>query len=127
LVAALIGGLLGTIVGLVPGSGPASGAASLLPLTYVFDPLTGMMLIAAMFYGIMYGGSWTSILLTIPGDPASGLPRFRGYSMAEPARVWALPLLLRLSVVPVAWWCSVWWRNPLLRLRWYLVRPNILL
>lgn len=86
LVAALIGALLGTIMGLVPGIGPVSGAAILLPLTYVFDPLTGMIVIAGMFYGIMYGGSTTSILLNIPGDAPSVVSAFEGYPMARRGR-----------------------------------------
>lgn len=86
LVAAFVGALLGTIMGLVPGIGPVSGAAILLPLTYVFDPLTGMIVIAGMFYGIMYGGSTTSILLNIPGDAPSVVSAFEGYPLAQRGR-----------------------------------------
>src|SRR5699024_10204114 len=86
LVAALIGALLGTIMGLVPGIGPVSGAAILLPLTYVFDPLTGMIVIAGLFYGIMYGGSTMSILLNIPGGAPSVVSAFEGYPMARRGR-----------------------------------------
>lgn len=86
LLAALVGALLGTIMGLIPGVGPVSGAAILLPLTYVFDPLTGMIVIAGMFYGIMYGGSTTSILLNIPGDAPSVVSAFEGYPLAQSGR-----------------------------------------
>lgn len=86
LIAALVGALLGTIMGLIPGIGPVSGAAILLPLTYVFDPLTGMIVIAGMFYGIMYGGSTTSVLLNIPGDAPSVVSAFEGYPLAQAGR-----------------------------------------
>ncbi|GAB3194389.1 tripartite tricarboxylate transporter permease [Nesterenkonia suensis] len=86
LLAALAGALLGTIMGLVPGIGPVSGAAILLPLTYVFDPLTGMIVIAGMFYGIMYGGSTTAILLNIPGEAPSVVSALEGYPLAQQGR-----------------------------------------
>ncbi|GAA1825041.1 tripartite tricarboxylate transporter permease [Nesterenkonia flava] len=86
LLAALVGALLGTIMGLVPGIGPVSGAAILLPLTYVFDPLTGMIVIAGMFYGIMYGGSTTSVLLNMPGEAPSVVAAFEGYPLAQQGR-----------------------------------------
>src|SRR5690625_7992059 len=86
LIAALVGALLGTVMGLVPGIGPVSGAAILLPLTYVFDPLTGMIVIDGMFYGIMYGGSTTSILLNIPGDAPSVVSAFEVYPIARRGR-----------------------------------------
>lgn len=86
LLAALVGALLGTIMGLVPGIGPVTGAAILLPLTYVFDPLTGMIVIAGMFYGIMYGGSTTSVLLNMPGEAPSVVASFEGYPLAKQGR-----------------------------------------
>src|SRR5699024_3035911 len=86
LIAALVGALLGTVMGLMAGIGPASGAAILLPLTYVFDPLTGIIVIAGMFYGITYGGSTTSVLLHIPGDAPSVVSAFEGYPLAQSGR-----------------------------------------
>lgn len=86
LIAAFAGALIGTVMGLVPGIGPVTGAAILLPLTYVFDPLTGMIIIAGMFYGIMYGGSTTSILLNIPGDSGSVVSSFEGYPLSLQGR-----------------------------------------
>lgn len=86
LLAAAVGALLGTVLGLVPGIGPVSGAAILLPLTYVFDPLTGMIVIAGMFYGIMYGGSTTAILLNIPGEAPSVVSALEGYPLAQQGR-----------------------------------------
>src|SRR5699024_10347463 len=82
LIAALVGALLGTVMGLVPGIGPVSGAAILLPLTYVFDPLTGMIVIA----GMLYGGSTTSVLLKLPGDAPSVVSAFEGYPLAQSGR-----------------------------------------
>ena len=58
----------------------------LAPLTYVFDPLTGMIVISGMFYGIMYGGSTTSVLLNIPGDAPSVVSAFEGYPLARAGR-----------------------------------------
>lgn len=84
--AALSGAFLGTIMGLIPGIGPVTGAAILLPLTYVFDPLTGLIVIAGMFYGIMYGGSTTAILLNIPGEAPSVVSSFEGYPMSQQGR-----------------------------------------
>src|SRR5699024_558117 len=78
LIAALVGALLGTIMGVVPGIGPVCGAAILLPLTYVFDPLTVMFVIGVMFYGITYAGSTTAVPLNIPGAAPSVGSAFEG-------------------------------------------------
>src|SRR5690625_92268 len=86
LIAALVDALLVRIMCLVPGISPVSGAAILLPLTYLFAPLTGMIVIAGMFYGIMYGGLTTSVLLNIPGDAPSVVSAFEGYPLAKSGR-----------------------------------------
>lgn len=64
----IIGGFLGTIVGMLPGLGPATAVAVLIPITFGMDPISAVILMAAIYYGAMYGGSRSSILLNTPGD-----------------------------------------------------------
>jgi putative tricarboxylic transport membrane protein len=66
-----LGAVIGTIIGILPGLGPLGTMALLLSLTYGFDPTAGMILFAGIYFGAMYGGSTTSILLNIPGEAAS--------------------------------------------------------
>ena len=68
---ALFGVFIGTAVGVLPGIGPAMTVALLLPLTYTLDPTGALILFAGIYYGGMYGGSTTSILLNTPGESAS--------------------------------------------------------
>jgi putative tricarboxylic transport membrane protein len=68
---ALIGVTLGTAVGVLPGIGPALTVALLLPVTYKLDPAGSLIMFAGIYYGGMYGGSTTSILLNTPGESAS--------------------------------------------------------
>ena len=68
---ALIGVTLGTAVGVLPGIGPALTVALLLPVTYGLDPAGSLIMFAGIYYGGMYGGSTTSILLNTPGESAS--------------------------------------------------------
>ncbi len=68
---AAIGVLLGTFVGVLPGIGPAMAVALLLPITYGLDVTEAMVIFAGIYYGGMYGGSTTSILLNTPGESAS--------------------------------------------------------
>ena len=68
---ALIGVLLGTAVGVLPGIGPALTVALLLPVTYKLDPGGSLIMFAGIYYGGMYGGSTTAILINTPGESAS--------------------------------------------------------
>ncbi|MER6941682.1 tripartite tricarboxylate transporter permease [Nocardioides sp. NPDC000441] len=68
---AAIGVLLGTFVGVLPGIGPAMAIALLLPVTYRLEPTSAFIMFAGLYYGGMYGGSTTSILLNTPGESAS--------------------------------------------------------
>jgi putative tricarboxylic transport membrane protein len=86
LLLALIGVTLGTLVGVLPGVGPAVTVALLLPLTYKFDPIGGLVLFAGIYYGGMYGGSTTSILLNVPGESASVPTTMEGFPMAKKGR-----------------------------------------
>ena len=83
---ALIGSVLGTLVGVLPGLGPTSGIAILLPLTSVLPPTPAIIMLAAIYYGAMYGGSTTAILVNIPGEVASVVTTLDGYQMARQGR-----------------------------------------
>ena len=82
-----LGALFGTAIGVLPGLGPAATIALLLPVTYAIDsPVTAIILMAGIFYGSMYGGSTTSILLNLPGEAASVVTCIDGYQMARKGR-----------------------------------------
>jgi putative tricarboxylic transport membrane protein len=82
-----IGAVLGTAVGVLPGLGPAATISLLLPLTYALgSPLTSIIMMAGIYYGAMYGGSTTSILLNMPGEAASVVTCIDGYQMAKKGR-----------------------------------------
>ncbi len=81
-----LGAVIGTIVGILPGLGPLGTMALLLSLTYGMDPVSGMILFAGIYFGAMYGGSTTSILLNIPGEAASVVTVLEGYKMARRGR-----------------------------------------
>ncbi|MCZ8333055.1 MAG: tripartite tricarboxylate transporter permease [Rhodobacteraceae bacterium] len=83
---ALIGVTLGTAVGVLPGIGPALTVALLLPVTYGLDPAGSLIMFAGIYYGGMYGGSTTSILLNTPGESASVITALEGNKMARSGR-----------------------------------------
>src|SRR6187455_1859793 len=83
---AVIGVILGTAVGVLPGIGPAMTVALLLPLTYDLEPTQSFILFAGIYYGGMYGGSTTSILLNTPGESASVMTAIEGNKMAKRGR-----------------------------------------
>ena len=83
---AAIGALVGTLVGVLPGLGPTSAIAILLPLTTVLGPVQGIIMLAGIYYGAMYGGSTTAILLNIPGEAASVPTCLDGYPLARQGR-----------------------------------------
>ena len=83
---ALIGVTLGTAVGVLPGIGPALTVALLLPVTYKLDPAGSLIMFAGIYYGGMYGGSTTSILLNTPGESASIVTALEGNKMAKAGR-----------------------------------------
>src|SRR5512136_3392495 len=85
-----LGAVLGTAVGVLPGLGPAATIALLLPIAYAIEsPVTAIILMAGIFYGSMYGGSTTSILLNLPGEAASVVTCIDGYQMAKKGRAGA--------------------------------------
>ena len=83
---ALIGCLIGTMVGVLPGVGPLAGISMLLPTTFGLNPASAIILLAGIYYGAMYGGSTTSILMRIPGEAASVMTCIDGYAMAQKGR-----------------------------------------
>ena len=83
---ALAGVTLGTAVGVLPGIGPALTVALLLPVTFSLDPTSAFIMFGGIYYGAMYGGSTTSILLNTPGETASIATAMDGYQMARKGR-----------------------------------------
>jgi putative tricarboxylic transport membrane protein len=86
LVLCFIGCLLGTFVGVLPGLGPAATLSLLLPLTLKFPPESAIIMLAGIYYGTMYGGSTTSILINVPGEASSVVTCLDGYRMAQKGR-----------------------------------------
>ena len=80
---AFVGVTLGTAVGILPGIGPAMTVAILLPITFSFDPVTAFILFAGIYYGGMYGGAVTSILLNTPGETGSMMTAIQGNLLAR--------------------------------------------
>jgi putative tricarboxylic transport membrane protein len=86
LIYAFVGCLFGTLVGMLPGVGPLTGISLLLPVTYGLSPTVAMVMLAGVYYGAMYGGSTTSILMRIPGEAASVMTCVDGYAMTQQGR-----------------------------------------
>ncbi|NJO36083.1 MAG: tripartite tricarboxylate transporter permease, partial [Rhodospirillales bacterium] len=82
----LVGVTVGTAIGVLPGLGPALTIALLLPLTYKVDATAAFILFAGIYYGAMYGGSTTSILLNTPGESGSIITAIEGNLMARQGR-----------------------------------------
>ena len=87
--AALVGALLGTVVGVLPGLGPMGAMAMLLSFTVALKAETALIILAGIYYGAMYGGSTTSILMNVPGESASVMTCLDGYQMARRGRAGA--------------------------------------
>lgn len=96
LVYLLVGAMVGMIVGVIPGFGPSAGLAILLPMTFGMDPTGAIMMLAAIYYGAMYGGTITSILLNTPGESATVASTFDGFPLAKNGR--AGPALVMQAV-----------------------------
>ncbi len=86
LIYCFFGVLIGTLVGVLPGLGPAAAIAMLLPSTFHATPVSGTIMLAGIYYGAMYGGSTTSILVNIPGEVASVITCLDGHQMALKGR-----------------------------------------
>jgi TctA family transporter len=81
-----VGALLGTLIGVLPGIGPLGAIAMLLPVTFQFEPVTALIMLAGIYYGAQYGGSTTSILVNLPGETSSVVTCLDGHQMARNGR-----------------------------------------
>jgi len=86
LVYAFVGCVIGTLVGMLPGVGPLAGISLLLPASFGMSATTAIVMLAGIYYGAMYGGSTTSILMRIPGEAASVMTCIDGYAMTRKGR-----------------------------------------
>lgn len=88
LMLALIGCFVGTIIGCLPGLGPSNGVALLIPISFSMglDAISALVLLTSVYYGAMYGGRISSILLNIPGDEPAMMTTLDGYPMAKQGR-----------------------------------------
>ncbi|MBL8930670.1 MAG: tripartite tricarboxylate transporter permease [Kineosporiaceae bacterium] len=82
----LVGCVLGTAIGVLPGIGPTATIALLLPITFNFDPVSSIIMLAGIYYGAQYGGSTTAILLNLPGETSAAVTAIDGYQMARKGR-----------------------------------------
>ncbi len=81
-----LGVLVGMVIGVMPGLGPSAGIAILLPLTFGLEPTSAIVMLAAIYYGAMYGGTITSVLINTPGESATVASTFDGYPLARKGR-----------------------------------------
>ena len=86
---ALAGCMIGTMVGVLPGIGPSAATAILIPVTFVLAPTPAIIMLAAIYYGAMFGGTITSVLVNVPGEAASAVTCLDGYQMARNGRAGA--------------------------------------
>ena len=84
-----VGTLLGTLIGVLPGIGPLATISILLPVTFQFQPVTALIMLAGIYYGAQYGGSTTSILVNLPGETSSIVTCLDGHQMARNGRAGA--------------------------------------
>jgi len=87
--ACFVGVFVGTLIGVLPGIGPVATMSLLLPVTFAMSPTAAIIMMAGIYYGAMYGGSTTSILVNIPGEAASVVTCLDGYRMARQGRAGA--------------------------------------
>jgi len=86
---ALVGVTIGQLIGVLPGIGPPAGVALLLPLTFGMNPTSAMIMFAGIYYGAMYGGTITSVLINVPGEASSVMTTLDGYQLALQGRAGA--------------------------------------
>src|SRR5215470_14260135 len=82
----LVGTFIGTMISHLPGIGPSAGIALLIPVTFGMDPPSALMMLVGIYYGCMYGGAVTAILLNTPGDAAAVMTVLDGYPLARAGR-----------------------------------------
>jgi putative tricarboxylic transport membrane protein len=93
----LLGVFIGTMISHLPGIGPSAGIALLIPVTFGMDPATALMMLAGIYYGCMYGGAVTAILLNTPGDAAAVMTVLDGYPLARQGRAGAALAIAAVS------------------------------
>ena len=81
-----LGVVAGAVIGALPGLGPSTGLAILMPITFGINPTAGIILLAGIYYGAMYGGAITAVLLGVPGDSAAVMTTLDGYPLAQQGR-----------------------------------------
>jgi TctA family transporter len=86
---ALLGALIGTLIGVLPGIGPLATLSMLLPITFYLEPITALIMLAAIYYGAQYGGSTTAILVNLPGESSAVVTCIDGHQMARQGRAGA--------------------------------------
>jgi len=94
---AFVGVLLGTLVGVLPGIGPVATISMLLPITYALSPVTGLIMLAGIYYGAQYGGSTTAILVNLPGESSSVVTTLDGHKMAQKGQAGAALVIAALG------------------------------
>lgn len=99
--ACLAGVIIGTVTGVLPGIGPTGAMALLLPLSFGMEAGTGLIMLSGVYYGAMYGGSTTSILVNVPGEVTSIVTCLDGYQMAKKGRAGAA-----LTVAAIGSWVA---------------------
>ena len=85
----LLGVTFGMLIGVLPGIGPAAGTAILLPLTFGLAPISAIIMLSGIYYGAMYGGTITSVLINTPGEAASAITCLDGFPLARQGRAGA--------------------------------------
>src|SRR5262244_1301948 len=83
---AFVGCMVGTLIGVLPGIGPIATITMLLPITFSFDPVGALIMLAGIYYGAQYGGSTTAILVNIPGEVTAIVTTLDGHQMARQGR-----------------------------------------
>ncbi len=86
LLVVMLGVIVGTVIGALPGIGPVAGLSILIPLAFGMDPTSAMILMCGVYYGCMYGGTITSVLMNVPGESSSIMTYLDGYAMAQKGR-----------------------------------------
>src|ERR1700755_3308548 len=93
----LFGVFIGTMISHLPGIGPSAGIALLIPVTFGMDPISALMMLTGIYYGCMYGGAVTAILLNTPGDAAAVMTTLDGYPLARMGRAGAALSIAAMS------------------------------
>src|SRR5882757_2993966 len=93
----LAGVFIGTMISHLPGIGPSAGIALLIPITFGMNPTTALIMLAGIYYGCMYGGAVTAILINTPGDAAAVMTTIDGYPLARQGRAGAALAIAAMS------------------------------